>query len=75
MDTMPNGRMKLKINKRELLNIVAILFLLINFSGNALTIKEKIQQDLSKLRINEQIISETLNLYTEYFESDLSILD
>ena len=37
--------------------------------------KEKIQQDLSKIGINEKIISETVNLYTEYFGSDFSILD
>ena len=54
--------------------LIIVLFL-INLNLVALTMKEKIQQDLSKLRINQQIISETLNLYAEYFESDLSILD
>lgn len=70
-----NGRMKLKIKKFFLLNITAILFFLISFSANALTMKEKIQQDLSKIGINEKIILETTNLYTKYFESGLSILD
>ena len=75
METMPNGRMKLKIKKLFLLNIVTALFLLVSFSTNALTIKEKIQQDLSKIGINDKVILETANLYIEYFESDLSILD
>ena len=75
MDTMPNGRIKLKIKKIFLLNIVTVLFLLISFSANALTIKEKIQQDLSKIGLNDKIILETANLYTEYFESDFIILD
>ena len=72
---MPNGRMKLKIKKFFLLNIATVLFLLISFSVNALTMREKIQQDLSKIGINDKIILETANLYTEYFESDFSILD
>ena len=72
---MPNGRMKLKIKKLFLLNIVTALFLLISFSANALTIKEKIQQDLSKIGLNDKIILETGDLYIEYFESDFSILD
>ena len=75
MDTMPNGRIKLKIKKIFLLNIVTALFLLISFSANALTIKEKIQQDLSKIGLNDKIILETADLYTEYFESDFRILD
>ena len=75
MDTMPNRRMKLKIKKVFLLNIVTALFLLISFSANALTIREKIQQDLSKIGINDKVILETANLYTEYFESDFIILD
>ena len=75
METMPNGRIKLKIKKIFLLNIVTALFLLISFSANALTIKEKIQQDLSKIGLNDKIILETANLYIEYFESDFSILD
>ena len=37
--------------------------------------KEKIQQDLSKIGLNDKIILETADLYTEYFESDFSILD
>ncbi len=72
---MPNGRIKLKIKNFFLLNIVTALFLLISFSVNALTMREKIQQDLSKIGINDKIILETANLYTEYFESDFSILD
>ncbi len=72
---MPNGRIKLKIKKIFLLNIVTALFLLINFSAHALTIKEKIQQDLSKIGLNDKIILETADLYIEYFESDFSILD
>ena len=72
---MPNGRIKLKIKKLFLLNIVTALFLLISFSANALTIKEKIQQDLSKIGLNDKIILETADLYTEYFESDFIILD
>ena len=72
---MPNGRIKLKIKKIFLLNIVTALFLLISFSANALTIREKIQQDLSKIGLNDKIILETANLYTEYFESDFIILD
>lgn len=72
---MPNGRIKLKIKKFFLLNIATALFLLISFSVNALTMREKIQQDLSKIGINDKIILETANLYTEYFESDFSILD
>ena len=72
---MLNGRIKLKIKKIFLLNIVTVLFLLISFSANALTMREKIQQDLSKIGINDKIILETSNLYTEYFESDFSILD
>ena len=67
--------MKLKIKKLFLLNIVTALFLLISFSVNALTIKEKIQQDLSKIGLNDKIILETEDLYIEYFESDFSILD
>ena len=72
---MPNGRIKLKIKKIFLLNIVTVLFLLISFSANALTMREKIQQDLSKIGINDKVILETANLYTEYFESDFRILD
>ena len=72
---MPNGRIKLKIKKFFLLNIVTALFLLISFSVNALTMREKIQQDLSKIGINDKVILETANLYIEYFESDFSILD
>ena len=72
---MPNGRIKLKIKKIFLLNIVTVLFLLISFSANALTMREKIQQDLSKIGINDKVILETANLYIEYFESDFSILD
>ena len=72
---MPNGRIKLKIKKFFLLNIVTALFLLISFSANALTIREKIQQDLSKIGINDKVILETANLYIEYFESDFRILD
>lgn len=75
METMLNGRIKLKIKKFFLLNIVTALFLLISFSVNALTIKEKIQQDLSKIGLNDKIILETEDLYIEYFESDFSILD
>ena len=67
--------MKLKIKKVFLLNIVTALFLLISFSANALTMKEKIQQDLSKIGLNDKIILETGDLYIEYFESDFSILD
>ena len=72
---MPNGRIKLKIKKLFLLNIVTALFLLISFSANALTMREKIQQDLSKIGLNNKIILETEDLYIEYFESDFSILD
>lgn len=72
---MPNERIKLKIKNFFLLNIATALFLLISFSVNALTMREKIQQDLSKIGINDKIILETANLYTEYFESDFSILD
>ena len=75
MEKMPNGRMKLKIKKLFLLNIVTALFLLISFSANALTMREKIQQDLSKIGLNNKIILETEDLYIEYFESDFSILD
>lgn len=75
METMPNGRRKLKIKKFFLLNIVTVLFLLISFSVNALTMREKIQQDLSKIGLNDKIILETEDLYIEYFESDFSILD
>ena len=75
METMPNGRMKLKIKKFFLLNIATALFLLISFSVNALTMREKIQQDLSKIGLNDKIILETEDLYIEYFESDFSILD
>ena len=72
---MPNGRRKLKIKNFFLLNIVMVLFLLISFSVNALTMREKIQQDLSKIGLNNKIILETKDLYIEYFESDFSILD
>lgn len=72
---MPNWRIKLKIKKLFLLNIVTALFLLISFSANALTMREKIQQDLSKIGLNNKIILETEDLYIEYFESDFSILD
>ena len=72
---MPNGRIKLKIKNFFLLNIVTALFLLISFSANALTMREKIQQDLSKIGLNDKIILETADLYIEYFESDFSILD
>jgi len=67
--------MKLKIKKIFLLNIVTALFLLISFSVNALTMREKIQQDLSKIGLNNKIILETEDLYIEYFESDFRILD
>lgn len=72
---MPNGRIKLKIKNFFLLNIVTALFLLMSFSVNALTMREKIQQDLSKIGLNDKIILETEDLYIEYFESDFSILD
>lgn len=72
---MPNGRIKLKIKNFFLLNIVTALFLLISFSVNALTMREKIQQDLSKIGLNDKIILETEDLYIEYFESDFRILD
>ena len=72
---MPNGRIKLKIKKLFLLNIVTALFLLISFSANALTMREKIQQDLSKIGLNDKIILETADLYIEYFELDFNILD
>ena len=75
METMPNGRIKLKIKKFFLLNIATALFLLMSFSVNALTMREKIQQDLSKIGLNNKIILETEDLYIEYFESDFSILD
>ena len=75
METMPNGRMKLKIKNFFLLNIATVLFLLISFSVNALTMREKIQQDLSKIGLNNKIILETEDLYIEYFESDFRILD
>ena len=75
MEKMPNGRIKLKIKNFFLLNIVTALFLLISFSVNALTMREKIQQDLSKIGLNNKIILETEDLYIEYFESDFSILD
>ena len=75
MEIMPNGRIKLKIKKLFLLNIVTALFLLISFSANALTMREKIQQDLSKIGLNNKIILETEDLYIEYFESDFRILD
>ena len=75
METMPNGRIKLKIKKFFLLNIATVLFLLISFSVNALTMREKIQQDLSKIGLNNKIILETEDLYIEYFESDFRILD
>ena len=75
MEKMPNGRIKLKIKNFFLLNIVTALFLLISFSVNALTMREKIQQDLSKIGLNDKIILETEDLYIEYFESDSSILD
>ena len=75
MEIMPNGRIKLKIKKFFLLNIITALFLLISFSANALTMREKIQQDLSKIGLNNKIILETEDLYIEYFESDFSILD
>ena len=75
MEIMPNGRIKLKIKKFFLLNIATALFLLISFSVNALTMREKIQQDLSKIGLNNKIILETEDLYIEYFESDFSILD
>ena len=75
MEKMPNGRIKLKIKNFFLLNIVTALFLLISFSVNALTMREKIQQDLSKIGLNDKIILETKDLYIEYFESDFSILD
>jgi len=67
--------MKLKIKKFFLLNIATALFLLISFSVNALTMREKIQQDLSKIGLNNKIILETEDLYIEYFESDFRILD
>lgn len=51
---MPNGRIKLKIKNFFLLNIVTALFLLISFSVNALTMREKIQQDLSKIGLNNR---------------------
>jgi hypothetical protein len=67
--------MKLKIKKFFLLNIATVLFFLISFSVNALTMREKIQQDLSKIGLNNKIILETEDLYIEYFESDFRILD
>ena len=72
---MKKRRIKLKIKKLFLLNIVTALFLLISFSANALTMREKIQQDLSKIGLNDKIILETADLYIEYFELDFNILD
>ena len=63
------------LKQKNLLNIVMILFLFISFSANALTMKEKIQQDLSKMGMNETIISETINLYMAYSENDIKVLD
>ena len=40
--------------------IMSLLFSLINVSLNALTIKEKIQQDLSKIGVKQEIIDETI---------------
>ena len=51
------------------------LFCILTLNLNALTMKEKIQQDLSKIGLNDKIILETEDLYIEYFESDFSILD
>ena len=62
---MPNGRIKLKIKKFFLLNIATALFLLISFSVNALTMREKIQQDLSKVGVKQEIIDETVKLDKE----------
>ncbi len=40
--------------------IISILIGLININSNALTIKEKIQQDLSKIDVKQEIIDETI---------------
>ena len=55
--------------------LLLTLLCIINLNLNALTMKEKIQQDLSKIGLNNKIILETKDLYIEYFESDFSILD
>ena len=45
--------------------IMSLLFSLINVSLNALTIKEKIQQDLSKIGVKQEIIDETIKYKKE----------
>ena len=55
--------------------LLLTLLCIINLNLNALTMKEKIQQDLSKIGLNNKIILETEDLYIEYFESDFRILD
>ena len=45
--------------------LISLLFSLINISLNALTIKEKIQQDVSKIGVKQEIIDETIKYKKE----------
>ena len=59
-------------DKMKIKNIflVSLLFSLINISLNALTIKEKIQQDLSKIGVKQEIIDETIAFDRLYAMND-----
>jgi len=54
---------KEKIGEKILLSLA--LFCILNLNLNALTMKEKIQQDLSKIGINEKIIFIKKNMKKE----------
>ena len=48
--------------------LIIVLFFIINLNLAALTIKEKIQQDLSKTGVKQEIIDETVKLDKKFAE-------
>ena len=48
--------------------LIIVLFFIINLNLAALTIKEKIQQDLSKTGVKQEIIDETVKLDKKFGE-------
>ena len=50
------------------ISLIIVLFFLINLNLAALTMKEKIQQDLSKAGVKQEIIDETVKLDKKFGE-------
>ena len=48
--------------------LIIVLFFIINLNLAALTMKEKIQQDLSKVGVKQEIIDETVKLDKKFGE-------